>query len=65
MKHIRSAVLLLLLLLARSACGTAVLWILGELFQVAFDSLLYSGFKVGFLATLLLLLSGLIKKKDR
>lgn len=63
MKYIRYAMLLLLLLLVMSACGIAVLWIMGKIFSVTFDNLIYSGFRIGLIASILLIISNQIKKK--
>lgn len=63
MKYVRYTILLLLLLLALSACGTAVLWIMGKLISITFDNLVYAGFKIGFIATILLIVPSWMKKK--
>ena len=63
MKYLKHAILLLFLLLALSVCGTAVLWVMEKLFNVTFDNLIYAGFKVGFIAAVLLVVPSWIKKK--
>lgn len=65
MKYLKYALLLCLLLIALSLCGTAVLWVMEKLFHVAFDSLLFAGFKAGLLACALLGIARLVKGKKR
>lgn len=65
MKYMKYAVLFLLLLVALSLCGTAVLWIMGLLFNTSSENLFYDGFRVGLLACALLIVPGLIKKKKK
>lgn len=55
MKEIaRKAVLLVLQLVAFSACGTVVLWIFDKLMNTTTDNLLFAGFKVGLVALIIL-----------
>lgn len=63
MKYLRYAVLAVLLLAAMSLCGTVVLWIFGKLLNLSFDNLIYSGFKVGFVATVILGVSEYVKRR--
>ena len=62
-KYIRYSILLSLLLIGLSICGTAVLGIFAFLMRISFENILYSGFQVGFLAAILLLAVTYLKRK--
>ena len=51
---VRKVVLVLLMLVAFTACGTAVLWIFDRLMNTTTDNLLFAGFKVGFTSLMIL-----------
>lgn len=61
--YIRSAMLIVLLLVGLSVCATMVLEILQWLFRITFDNLLFSGFKVGVIASVILLTGAYLKGK--
>ena len=50
---VRKVVLVLLMLVAFTACGTAVLWIFDKLMNTTTDNLLFAGFKVAVVALIL------------
>lgn len=52
-----------MLLVALSVCGTIVLKIFDVLLHIGFENIIYQGFKVGFFATIVLLLGVYRKKK--
>lgn len=63
MKIVKAVILWCLMLLALSVCGTAVLWVMSKLVAVSFANIFYSGFKIGFVASVLLLCFCLIRNR--
>lgn len=64
-EYVKKALLGVLILIALSACGTIVLKIFDMILHIGFDNIVYEGFKVGLVASVLLLLDYLRKKKAR
>lgn len=62
-KYIRYAILIVLLLAGLSVCATVVLEIGEWLFQIVFDNLFFLSFKVGFIASAILLGGTYLKRK--
>ncbi len=62
MKIVRSIVLEFLLLVAMLLCGTATMKILDILFKLNYENIGVAGFKVGFIAWLVLLVITIIVK---
>ena len=65
MKYVRMAALWLLLMIALWAGGTVVLWVFDLLMGLNFDNLLWSGFKVGAVAWVMLMVGEIIKRKKK
>lgn len=63
MKSLRYVILAALLLVVFTAFGTMVLWIFQQLLGSSFENLLYTGFKVGFLAWILFLAEAYWQKR--
>ena len=61
-KFVRYTILMILLLAVLSVCGAMVLGIYGSLLQVTFDNILFSGFKVGFIASVIMLTGAYLKR---
>lgn len=62
MKIVRSIVLKFLLLVVMLLCGTAMMKILDILFKLNYEKIWVDGFKVGFIAWLVLLVITIIVK---
>jgi len=60
---LRKIILGLMLLVALSVCGTIVLKIFEVILHIEFENVIYEGFKVGLLATIVLLLDSFRKMK--
>lgn len=60
---LRKIMLGLMLLVALSVCGTIVLKIFEVILHIEFENVIYEGFKVGLLATIVLLLDSFRKMK--
>lgn len=65
MNAVKNVLLVLLLVVGLSVLATPTLWILGKLFQVAFDNILLEGIRVGVIACILLGIGYLVKTKQK
>ncbi len=61
----KKALLGLLILIALSVCGTVVLKIFDVILHIGFENILFEGFKVGLVASVLLLIDYFRKRKAR
>ena len=63
MNYVKMAVLAILALIALSACASLVLWILGTILKIVITDIIYTGFKIAFVAFIVLSVWQYIKKK--
>lgn len=64
MKEILTKVLIgILMIIALSVCGVVVLKIFDVILHIGFENIIFQGFKVGLVASVLLLIDYLRKKK--